>query len=415
MKIVHITTSSHGGAGIAAFRLHEALRKLGISSAYISLTRTVDFEGMEIEDSILSYTKPSFLTRILRKLRSMLFPSEADKLTSKLQRIQGDLNCEIATLPFSKIPLEAHPLVKQADIVHLHWVSEILDYQRFFSGIKQPIVWTLHDMNPFKGIFHYQLDEERNKSARELDESVKLIKRNAIAGIRQGALITPSQWLLDLAKASTVFNHFAFQKTIANGINVKLYAEAERDVARQKLGLTISETVLLFTAALLNIERKGMQLMQEALENINCEITLLTLGKGSLQISNNNVKIIPLGYMTDQAEIANCYAAADVFLLPSLEDNLPNTMLESFSAGRPVIAFNTGGMKEHIQTAKNGILVPEMNSKALTKAIIEFCEDKYTFEADMIKAYANEHFNLEIQANKYLDLYRDLLTQEQPE
>ncbi len=276
-------------------------------------------------------------------------------------------------------------------------------------------MWTFHDMNPFMGLFHYQLDEGKNPHASELDNKLKRIKEEAIKQIGNAAVVTPSQWLLKSAKESGVFNHFELHRSIANGIDTKQFDTTDRTAARRGLDLDPSEKVLLYTAAQLEVERKGARLLQQALEKVNCGLTLLTLGKGSLEISNKKVKIIPLGYMSNPREIANCYAAADVFLLPSLEDNLPNTMLESFAAGTPVISFSTGGMKEHIQTGINGILVSEMNSGALAKAITDFCDDRYSFDINTIKEYANKHFNLESQAKKYLDLYRDLLTQEQPE
>ncbi|MBT8183840.1 MAG: glycosyltransferase [Eudoraea sp.] len=411
MRVVHITASAKGGAGIATYRLHDALLKLGVSSAYISLNKTVDYKGQEIFDELLTYKKPSITNRILQKLNRLFNPSEEDTLGAEFQNIKDQLNCEIATLPFSKIRLEEHPLIQQADIVHLHWVSDILDYRRFFDTINKPIVWTLHDMNPFMGIFHYKMDEEQNPLVRELNDKIMDIKKLAISHVARAALVTPSQWLLKSAKNSGVFNHFSIHRSIANGIDTNLFGDSERTAARRDLNLDPAEKVLLYTAVQLEVERKGARLLKQALEKVDCELTLLTLGKGSLEISNKKVKIIPLGYISNPREIANCYVASDVFLLPSLEDNLPNTMLESFAAGTAVISFSTGGMKEHIQTGINGILVSETNSEALATTINDFCQDKYVFNSDKIKVYANKHFNLESQAKKYLDLYRDLLTQ----
>ncbi|NND62534.1 MAG: glycosyltransferase [Flavobacteriaceae bacterium] len=409
MKVVHVTTSSKGGAGIAAYRLHTALLKIGVSSAYVSLNKTEDFKGREVNDEILSYKRPTVINKILRKFNKVFNPSEADKIDAGFRAIKDQLHCEIATLPFSRIPLEDHPLIKQADIVHLHWVANILDYRRFFSEVDKPIVWTLHDMNPFMGLFHYKLDEQQNPIARDLNDKIKDIKKQAIRQIAKGAVVTPSRWLLQSAIESGSFQHFNIHRSIANGIDTALYSETDRTTARIVLDLNPSEKVLLFTAARLEVERKGMGLLKQALEKIDRELTILTMGKGTLEISNKKVKIIPLGYRSNPLEIANCYAAADVFLLPSLEDNLPNTMLESFAAGTAVISFSVGGMKEHIQTGSNGILVSEINSETLAKTITEICDEKYVFDTDRIKAYAQEHFNRESQANKYLNLYRDLL------
>ena len=150
MKVVQITTSSSGGAGMAALRLHRALRLHGVSSAYISKNLTIDFDGNTVCDPFFKYHKPSFFKKIINKLQLTFFPAKRQKINTQLTKKESFLNYEIKTVPFSRYKLQKHPLVKQADIVNLHWVGMVLNYESFFAECKKPIVWifSLNVKNP---------------------------------------------------------------------------------------------------------------------------------------------------------------------------------------------------------------------------------------------------------------------------
>ena len=169
------------------------------------------------------------------------------------------------------------------------------------------------------------------------------------------------------------------------------------------------ENVILFVSNALEIERKGFKEAKQALENIKEPITLLTIGKGEIRIENPYVKVRSLGFINDTEKITAAYRAADVLLLPSLEDNLPNTMLEAFANGTPVVSFKVGGMEEHIETRVNGMLVNEINSEALKQTIIEFFNIKDSFDSRQIRSYADDNFSYQNQASKYIMLYNQLL------
>ena len=156
LKVLHLTTSSKGGAGIAALRLHEALREQGLASAYVSKNLTIDFTGISINDPFFLYRIPSISKKIVNKIKSLFFLSEAQKLQRKLTGLKDSLDYEMLSTAFSNFKMENHPLVKEADILHLHWVSGLIDFDTFFKKCKKPIIWTLHDMNPFQGFFHYE-------------------------------------------------------------------------------------------------------------------------------------------------------------------------------------------------------------------------------------------------------------------
>ncbi len=403
MKVVQVTTSSRGGAGIAALRLHRALRKAGVSSAFLSKDLSIDFEGNTVEDDFFAHKRASVLSRLGRKIS----PSDKDRIQKTIAGMEPNLSYEMLSLPFSTKELESHPFLKEGDLVNLHMVTSILDYERFFSVYKKPVVWTLHDMNPFMGLFHYNGDREKNNITNTLDQNILEYKQKAISQCTAGALASPSQWLLDLAEASNVFSGFSHKKVIPNSIDLEVFSPTVHSL-REDLQIAPNEKVLLFAAGSLHIDRKGFDLLLEALSSITFPLTLLTLGKGEVEVPNEAVKVIPLGFKSEPQEIAACFATANACILPSREDNLPNTMLEAMATGTPVICFANGGMKEHITTGFNGVLANELSGKSLAEAITSFFDTQEGFSPQKIRHYAEERFSPEIQTESYKALYTEV-------
>ena len=399
LRVVHINTSVKGGAGIAALRLQQAQQGIGVQAAYLAKDLCIDFNGTKQENTYFRYKKPSLLSRILNKI----LPKKSLVMAKELAKIKPNLRCEMASLPFGQVDLLDHPLVKTADIIHLHWVVGLVDYPSFFKNNKKPIVWTLHDMNPFLGMFHYSQDHAQNKAvAGDLEHRVKNIKAKALLNLKMGAVVSPSSWLLASAKSAKVFIKNTSFTEIANAIDIKKYAPSP-DSTQQHQELT-----LLYTAGNLENPRKGVDLVIDALNNYPAPITLLTVGKGQLTIKNPKVKIVPLGYIDNPQEMIASYWQADALLLPSREDNLPNTMVESLCCGTPVISFNTGGMQQYIQEGINGCLSATIDSEGLRQAIIRFQETQSQFIAQSIATSARTHFQGKNQAKKYLNLYLEL-------
>ncbi|MEZ4874051.1 MAG: glycosyltransferase [Flavobacteriaceae bacterium] len=407
MKILHITSSSKGGAGIAAMRLHQALQRQGMASAYLSTDVTLDFHGETVEDDFFKYQRPSLFQKLLKKLQGLVAPSPSQKMLREFNKIEKELSYEVVSFPFAPHALENHPLVQEADILHLHWIGKLIDYPTFFKAIKKPIVWTLHDMNPFKGIFHYQIDEDHNSLATWINQQVFQLKKKAMATVSKGAIVTPSQWLLEKEKASGVFQHFLIHQCIFNSLGLSPQ-NLSKSEARKSLGISLDEQVILFSAATLDNPRKGLDLLQEALDNLTIPVTLLALGKGTLNTSNTLVKVIPLGFRASEKDIFECYAAADVFVLPSREDNLPNTMLESLAQGTPVISFGNGGMKEVILDGTYGKLVQPISAEALRLAMEQFFAEEENMDSEAIRNYAETQFNPKKQADAYAKVYQQL-------
>ncbi|WP_034261570.1 glycosyltransferase [Altibacter lentus] len=412
MKVLHITTSSRGGAGIAAWRLHTALRSQGIASAFLAKDTCVNFEGETVADPFFAYHRASLSKRILRKLGHWVYPTEGHLLEANLRDRKQLLQYEQLSLPFSKFELQEHPLVQEADVLNLHWVTGILDYERFFGVNTKPLVWTLHDRNPFSGLFHYKRDETLNAPRiPRLEARVRVQKRKAVAQIAKGAIVAPSQWLLEAAHDSGVFDHIPLQKCIANAVDPLFFAESKADDTRHSLGIDPDAFVVLLVAGSLDIPRKGIQIFIDALEALpQLSLTVLTVGKGSLELTHEAHTVHSLGMISSPETLRDYYRAANVFVLPSTEDNLPNVLLEAMACGTPVISFAVGGMKEHVIHKSTGRRAKKVSAKSLAKEIEKMYGEHDGYDAKTVQAYAKAHFDPVQQGQRYYNLYQKLVS-----
>nr|WP_315199024.1 glycosyltransferase [uncultured Flavobacterium sp.] len=408
MKVLHITSSSRGGAGIAALRLHEALRQEGVVSGYLSANLTINFSNETVTDDFFRYEKPSILKKIRAKFQKYFPFTQGQKAVQQFNGIKEKLQYEMVTLPFSTYQLHKHPLVLEADIVNLHWIGGILDYPSFFKKCQKPIVWTLHDMNPFQGLFHYKNDELQNsKIVADFDLEMKQIKRKAIQSIKNGTIVSPSKWLLEEAKRSNVFFGFN-EEHIHNSIDLELFKLMDKEALRKRRGVESDEFVILFVSDTLKNYRKGFDLLTEALLHLkNIDATVLAIGKGEIP-HGGDLKIIALGEINSPLTMAECYGMADVFILPSREDNLPNVMLESFACGTPIVGFSIGGIAEHTVYSITGVLAEDMTAQSLAKAIEKFYETRKKYNELVIRTYAEENFSYERQAFFYFEIYKSI-------
>jgi glycosyltransferase involved in cell wall biosynthesis len=418
MKIVHISTSAKGGAGISAFRIHNALLKNGIDSHFICLDKNSGnghTSGPPLRKQKVK--KSRLINRLIEKIKWRLehhfnikIISKREFLTKELKRLSPKFNCEIATLPFSDYNILEDPFVKNADIIHLHWVAGLLDYPSFFKSINKPIVWTLHDMNPFQGLFHYKEDEMRNKEiASSMDKRIMEIKRRCIKNKKtQLSIVAPSQWLLNSAMKSKVFKN-VYGYRISYAVNMQIFSPKSNCSFKQSLKIPKEHIIFLFVAETTRNYRKGLDLLLEALKNLKQEnITLLVIGNpDNLEIRDLNV--IVLGTIEEEQALAEYYSIADAFILPSREDNLPNVMLEAMACGTPVISFNVGGMAEIITDGFNGLKANSTERGELTNVLEEFIKSKNNFSTEAIRKFALENSDPKIIAEKYRDVYKTLL------
>lgn len=428
IKVVHISTHLAGGAGRAAYRIHEALLRKGVESSFLFIglgdqqsSKNIFLEP-ERTDTIIK--SPDFLERQKNRIRfrikkhlgieiKSLKDKERDgrkKVIEQLENIRATLSCEIATLPFSKYNFLENPIVKHADIIHLHWVAGMLDYPVFFQKNKKGVVWSFHDMNPFQGLFHYKEDELRNQQiTKSFDKAIRNLKQKALEK-RQSELvvITPSFWLLEETNNSATFRKVK-SSCIPYPINTNVFYPEKNFDFKRRYNIPEKNCLFLFVANSTKVERKGFQLLLEALQKMKNKLfTLIVLGdSNNIQIEGLDVRFA--GVVRNNDSLRRYYSSANAFIIPSREDNLPNVMLESLACGTPVIGFPVGGIKEHIFDFKTGLLADDLSSESLARAIDKFFENKELFSSEEIHNYVKDNFNEDDVANEYIKVYNELL------
>jgi len=405
MKVVHVLTMINGGAGIAASRIHQGLLREGVESSIVQRDQSTDFSKNIIQCTVYH----DLYYRIVNKtgLKSLLTPE--GKFKDKISKFPR--NYETVTLPYSYFPIEELPVIKDADIIHLHWVGNFLNYPTFFAKIKQPVVWTLHDMNPFMGIFHYEGDQANNKNLETVDKKIIKAKAKFVHQKDNIYIVTPSEWMKKKSESSTIlgkYPHFL----VPYGFDQKNYPVLDKNKSKELLKLNNGRINILFVAFGLNVHRKGLDLLIEAVNQLDpSTFNLISVGGGEDLPLDKRINYIRIGRTNDISELNRIYTVADVTIIPSREDNSPNVMTESLLNGTPVISFSNGGMREYIETGRNGILQNEINSESLKNGIQNFINKKYTFDENSIRYDIMRKMPFEKQTNTYINLYKKILGQ----
>lgn len=420
MKVLHISTFDKGGAAFSCIRLHLALLNSGIDSKILVKSKKSNIK------SIVSFHNQSLITLLIRFFLKVGykfgFNYHPDFQKHELERCfifkKEFRSFEYFATPFSDFHLHNNELVKNADVIHLHWVAGFLDYPSFFQNVKKPIIWTLHDMAPFTGGNHfseflYSLDLDEHVDRIKLSDrqikilsDFKILKNDSVAINSIKAIISPSEWLSIESKASSIFSdipHFI----IPYGIDSKIFNFTDKEQARNKLGLPLDKKIFLFVADSISNTRKGFFILEKVIDRFQFnDILIVAIGKKHHKLPSG---VFFGGEIADQSMISLFYSAADAFILPSLEDNLPNTLLESLMCGTPVLGFSVGGLKETIINGFNGFISEDISVTGLFNLIQKFIKCSDDFNSQLIRNDSISKFDSNIQANLYVDIYNKVL------
>ena len=412
------TSDIKGGAARAAYRLHQGLNRISVDSKIISQLKYS-------QDSNVIGNKPvSGIVQAKTGLRLTL-----DQLPLKLYSHRGKQRFSPNWLPYNKITSQVVKL--NPDIVNLHWIGAGYLQIESIAKFNKPIVWTFHDMWAFTGGCHYNQDCKKYTascgacpqlgSSRNWDLSRWIWQRKQKAWQDLSlTVVTPSRWLADCARASSLFKNKQI-KTIPYGLNLDIFRPIEQKAARELLQLPQEKQLVLFLSLQATSDnRKGFHLLQPALKKLSVtawqdHIELVVVGASKPdQSADFGFKSHYLGTLTDDLMLALAYSAADVFVAPSIQDNLPNTVLESLACGTPSIAFNIGGMPDMIEHQQNGYLARAYEIEDLANGIVWSLEDSMRLQklSQRAREKAQQEFALEIQAKRYLSLFTEILDRE---
>jgi len=406
MKILHVNTYPFGGAFTGAYRLHEALLKEKIDSKMLVSTIPVNPGLKEVYVYNRTLRTPNFFNRALAKFG---YPRTADqKRKFNTKGLKGEY--EIISYPFSDIDITKSDEYNEADIIQLHWIAGFVNYKNFFKKCKKPVVFTLRDLNPMQGIFHYEGDKNLNLAFSTLEKKYLNVKISSLSSFKeQLKVVGISEWITEKSKCSIIFKDFKHY-TIHNCINVENYKLIDKKKAKGDISITDESIVFSFVSDITFNKRKGLDLLLQAFTNLpkSDNIIILTVGKGDSVKFPIDIIHKHLG-PCNQSELSTIFCASDAFIFPTREEALGNVMLEAMACGTPVIGTPVGGLLDVIQPGFNGILSKDVSAEGLKDAIVEFINTRGKFNSAAIRSYVEENFNEELIAGKYIKLYKSIL------
>jgi glycosyltransferase involved in cell wall biosynthesis len=225
-------------------------------------------------------------------------------------------------------------------------------------------------------------------------------------------LVSPSRWLANCAKNSVIFSNKDI-RVIRTGVELDVFNVSKQTEARKQFNMNPNKTTLLFGAHFASEIRKGFHLLLKSLKillskSLNYEnFQILIIGGGNLDMIKLPIETIKTGFITDRAILAKAYSAADITIMPYLEDNLPNFMLESIACGTPVAAFKIGGIPEVITEGINGITASPYDCKDLACGIERLI--KNPLNRNEIRSWAVKNLDIRVQSAHYLKLFNELI------
>lgn len=419
MRILIVNTAeSAGGAAVAANRLAAALNNNGEKAT------------MLVRDKATESIIVSRLPRLwIMKLRFMWerFVIFAHLLFRKQHLWEIDIACSGADITMLRE-------FKNADVIHLSWINQSMlslsDIRKIIESGK-PVVWTMHDLWPATAICHYAGDCRKftvgcancpllpfggwkNDIASCVWKRKKRIYRQSNIWF-----VTCSHWLEKQAKQSALLDGMEL-RAIPNPIDTNVFCPSDKTRAKESLGLPTDKNVILFVAQKVTDTRKGAAYLVEALQKLvsaggtladQCAVALL--GSSSEELAQLiPMPVFPLGYVSGDRELARVYNAADVFVLPSMQDNLPNTLMEALACGVPCVGFNVGGIPEMIDHRRNGYVARAADAGDLTYGLQWVLQeaDAEELKREALTKVAKNYSQTSV-AMRYIDVYTEAMAQ----
>lgn len=392
MKIVHITTLDSAGAGLCAYRICKAQRDLGLDANMLVLHKS------HSDPFVYRYSFIwSFLLRVFNRLH--IYFGDYGKVV-KLMKETG----KFFTLPSSILDITGHKLIREADVIHIHWASNFLNYETFFTkyGNNKKIVLTLHDENLFLGIAHYKRDE---LPANELEQKYKLLKEKCISASSNLGVVFLSKMMYG-QYADVPMLSSAKSTVINNSVDYSLYKAKDKVISRQKYDIPLETKLFAFCAYDIYDQRKGLDVLSKALSKINHDYKILAIGHNRLPEGKKEYpNVISVGPSSSAEEISEKYSCADYFCMPSYQEAFAQTPIEAMACGLPIVTFPCSGTEE-IVNESTGVRCEDFTEGALIEAITRITTKNYNHES--IRQFVIDNFSPEKIANDYVLFYKNL-------
>lgn len=414
MRVVHVSTQDiTGGAARAAFRLHTALLEAGVDSKMLVRNKASSLP------SVVEYRPPGLTARLRESIRFRY-------LYSALDRYRPTRPAHVEDFDDDRTPhIDALGSLPACDVVHLHFISCFIDHRSFLRGLPAdvPVVWTAHDMAPLTGGCHYDAGCSRYLDACgkcpqlgstvevDLSRQVWNRKRAALSHVRSRLhFVAASRWIEREIRHSSLTRGVPVS-LIPHGLDTTVFAPKDRGSCRRALGIDPTKRVVLFVSDAVDNRRKGMHLLLAAmrrLEDVD-DLLLLSIGRNSPP-PLGNVAVQHLGPVANDRFLAIAYSAADVFVIPSLQEMFGLTALEALACGTPAVGFDVGGIPDVIVDGKTGLLAAAGDADSLAASLRSMLVDeaRRTAMGHAARAAVVDHFPMPHCAARHIDLYRSL-------
>jgi len=374
-RVVVVTLTPRGGAGAAARRSQLALREAGVPARL--LARRDPPEGPDVVPLAVGQIRNS------RRVPAGELPEA--RWTRLLAHYPGRApGIEMFTDPFGDVALEALDAVREADVVHLHWVAGLADIPSLPQALAgKRVFWTMHDMNPFTGGCHYSLGCRRFETecgrCPLLGSDTDLDITRSFAHQKKRAyrqldlhMVSPSRWLAEVARLSPLLSGIPVS-VVPNSVPTDIFTPYPPGPVRQALGIPQEAPLLVFGAGY-DVPRKGFDHLMRALALLPGfhphPFHLAVFGVlPSLPLGFPAERLHNLGRIDRPEHLAAVLSAGDCFVIPSVEDNLPNVVLEALACGLPVVGFSIGGLPDLVDHQKTGYLAVAGDDEDLARGL----------------------------------------------
>ena len=415
MRILLCNTSeSTGGAAIAARRLMVALRRAGEDVRMVVRDRAADSDV-----GVLTPACPKLC------LKAKFVAERVGILRANRWRRHRLFEVDSATCGTDLTRL---PAFRQADVLHLHWVNQGMVSLKGIAEVLQsgkPVVWTLHDMWPLTGICHHARDcrgwlhgcgncpilykgSPRDLSCRTYQ------RKQAAYGTAPMHFVACSDWLADIARRAPLLRGHTVH-SIPNPIDTAFYTPADPAAARREAGRPAGGDILLFLAYKATDPNKGIAYLRQALERLVAAkpemrraLHLVVVGRGGATLAGTfAVPATTVDYLADPDAVRRLYRAATLLMTPTLQDNLPNTIVEAMACGVPTVGFRVGGLPQLIAHRENGYLADYKDAADLARGIAETLQPAVRRRyAEACRRRAEQNFSMPAVAASYQAVYR---------
>lgn len=413
MKVLLVNTSQlSGGAAIAAGRLCQALRRNGVDARMLVRDRAND------DPAVVSL--PADFRRRMQFVaeRGLIYAANGFNRHDLFSLDTGSFGTDITRLKE----------FQEADVIHLHWINQGMMSLRDIEAVMmsgKPVVWTMHDMWPFTGVCHYSGSCTRYTERCRSCPQLRLRGRHDLSAITfgkkaaiydkapQATFVACSEWLASLGQQSRLLRRHRVT-SIPNAIDTSVFTPGDKQAARAAFALPADGPLLLFGSAKVSDTRKGADYFIAACRELaatHSDVGVVVFGNDATQLQSLlPYPVYSLGYITEQHQLAAAYNAVDAFVIPSLQDNLPNTIVEAMSCGVPCVAFATGGIPQMIDHLKNGYLASSRSSHDLADGMAWLLDHpEYETISRAARMTAEATYSEPVAAARYTALYRSLL------